>query len=471
MQYLKDEDIKNINSDLSTLKERYLSLVSKISELSKNLKVEKAKEYLFHGVLRRLNVIERCVENIYSTFPLERKELLSDDELKDVDINLHAFFVNIFGLLDNLAWVLVYEKRLKIDKQNVGLYKTQTYFAKPFRDYLNLDRIKKWHDEYLKNYRDALSHRIPLYVPPKALTSEERIQTELIEEQLNDGIRSRDYSAIDNLHDKEEKIGSPSPFFIHSISEEESKYVVLHAQVITDFKTVEEIVENFCGAFEGEYVTASFRMEEWLQSITKDIILVFHHLDLFKKLNDIIANNAKLAKLDSTLLSWMRESFTVDLVIGIGRICVKDLRTNSLISFLNELKNNPEFLTRARHVGLYQTKDSLTLEVADRTFNNLAGQGKEIYHTEEIDKDIVTLTKDIVCKKILEFRNQYVAHSDKDKRANPPTYDDLFKTFKIIEEIAKKYNLLLRAANMMDLTPTIQGNWEKVLTIPWLDNG
>ena len=251
MQYFKDEDIKKLNSELLTLKERYLNIVSRILSLSRNLKEEKAKEYLLHGVLRRLGVIERCAENIYSIFPIERETLLSWEELKDVDINLHAFFVNIFGLLDNLAWVLIHEKRLKIDKKNVGLYmnKTQECFEEKFRNYLNSDRMKKWHNEYLKNYRDALSHRIPLYVPPKALTSEQKSHTELIEKQLNDSTKLRDYRAIDNLHDKDDKIGSPCPFFIHSISEEESRYMVLHAQVIADFKTVEEIVEKFCDAF------------------------------------------------------------------------------------------------------------------------------------------------------------------------------------------------------------------------------
>lgn len=222
MQHIKDEDIKKISSDLFTLKERYLNLVSKISTLSGNLKEEKAKEYLFHGVARRLGIIERCVENIYSIYPLERTELLSCGELKDLDINLHAFFVNIFGLLDNLAWVLIHEKRLKIDKKHVGLYidKTQECFEEKFRDYLNSEHMKKWHNEYLKNYRDALSHRIPLYVPPKTLTSEQKNRTEFIEKQLNDSIKLRDYSAIDNLHNRDAKIGNPCPFFIHSISEE-----------------------------------------------------------------------------------------------------------------------------------------------------------------------------------------------------------------------------------------------------------
>ena len=455
-----------------TLKERYLNLVSKILKLSERLNEDKAKEYLLQGVARRLDVIERCVENVYSIFPLQRKELLSHDELKDVDINLHAFIVNVFGILENLAWVLIHEKGLTniLDKKKVGLFKkeTKSRLSSEFRQYLDSNSIKAWHDQFLANYRDALSHRIPLYVPPKALTSEQKEQVVQAEKQLNDSIRLCDFDTMKKILDEDERIGDPCPLFIHSISEEDSKHIVFHAQIIADFNTVEEVVNKFCETFDGHYIPMPFKMEEWLQNITKDIISVFHHLDLFKKLNDIITNNTKLAEFDSILLSWMRESFTVDLVIGIGRICDMDSRTNSLVSFLHELKRNPEFLTRARYIGLYEAKDSLTLEIANRTFNDLAGQGKEIYHTEEINKDITALTKDIVCKKILDFRNQYIAHSDKDKIMVLPTYDDLFKTFKVIEEIAKKYNLLLRATNILDLTPTIQGNWEEALTIPWL---
>ena len=252
-QVLKDEDIEKIEEKLVLLKSRYAELINKLHQIGSALKNDKAKEYLFHGVARRLGVIERCVVNIYSIFPLQREQLLDWDELKDVDINLHAFFVNIFGLLDNMAWVAVYEKdrRRGINKKDVGLYriKTQEILNDDFREYLNSDRMKKWHDEYLKNYRDALSHRIPLYVPPKNLTPDQQKQVADIEERRNKAIRGRDFSLIDNLQKEEDKIGTPSPFFLHSLPETDNKMVSLHAQVITDFGTVEEILDNFCAMF------------------------------------------------------------------------------------------------------------------------------------------------------------------------------------------------------------------------------
>ena len=53
-QILKDEDVKTIEEKLVLLKSRYAELVNKLHQIGSVLKNEKAKEYLFHGVARRL---------------------------------------------------------------------------------------------------------------------------------------------------------------------------------------------------------------------------------------------------------------------------------------------------------------------------------------------------------------------------------------------------------------------------------
>jgi hypothetical protein len=193
----------------------------------------------------------RSIENVFTIFPIERIKLLSMDELRDVDINLHAFCINIFGLLDNLAWVLIYEKQLaaQIGKMSVGLYKkkTQEYLSEEFCHYLNSDHMKKWHAEYLKNYRDALSHRIPLYVPPKTLTPEQASQVEQIEKKIADCWDPLDLDMIEKLRKEQNGIGDICFLIKHAFSE--SKSIVLHAQLIADFHTIEEIVEKYCEMF------------------------------------------------------------------------------------------------------------------------------------------------------------------------------------------------------------------------------
>lgn len=253
MQFLEQDDIDKIKSELVLINSRYPDLLIKLWKLYNKLKTEKAKEYLTHGVMRRLGIMMRSIENVFSIFPIERDTLLSMNELRDVDINLHAFFVNIFGLSDNLAWVLIHEKQsaAKIDKKRIGLYmnKTQEYLTVEFRSYLNSDRMKKWYGEYLKNYRDALSHRIPLYVPPKALNPEQAAQVEQIENKIADCYKSLDLDTIDKLRKEQESIGDVCLLISHAFSE--SKPVVLHAQLIADFNTIEEIVEKYCEMFLG----------------------------------------------------------------------------------------------------------------------------------------------------------------------------------------------------------------------------
>ena len=76
-------------------------------DVAPSLNFEEGREHIGHGVCRRLMIIQRCIQNIFTIFPPRRKQLLSDDERVDLEINLHSFLINIHGLPDNLAWAYV----------------------------------------------------------------------------------------------------------------------------------------------------------------------------------------------------------------------------------------------------------------------------------------------------------------------------------------------------------------------------
>jgi hypothetical protein len=83
------------------------------------------------------------------------------------------------------------------------------------------------------------------------------------------------------------------------------------------------------------------RIEDRLENLKENVNSLYYHLDLFKKLGEIINSSENLKHKDPTLLNWMKWAFTVDLVIGMYRlICDKDRRANSLYRFLEELKCN-----------------------------------------------------------------------------------------------------------------------------------
>lgn len=230
-----------------------------LMSFQQTLKNEKAREYLMQGVGRRLKTLTRCINNIFSIFPPERIQNLSKDELTDITINLHAFFINIAGIFDNLAWVFAHENDLlgkvsegKIPKNLVGLFKkeTQKNLKTELNDYLNSETMKLWYEDYSKIYRDSLAHRIPLYVPPALFSKDEEKEFQNIEEQIQtlDFSKECDREKYNELRSKQQALGGVSHLFGHSPTEG-NRAVYFHAQVLSDYATVEEVINKFCKNF------------------------------------------------------------------------------------------------------------------------------------------------------------------------------------------------------------------------------
>lgn len=197
------------------------------------------KEHLLYGVARRLNALKRCLENIFSEFPLTATKPLPRDVIYDVQINLHAYVMNLYGIFDNWAWSFVYRHDLLGEvggKHGVGLFRESTtkHLPKPLRDYLASETITDWHEKYLKSYRDALAHRIPLYIPPAEFTNEEGERYDDLESRKMELIKAMEWENLNELYEEQENIGRPSFVFLHSFEGEPSKPVFFHPQVLCD---------------------------------------------------------------------------------------------------------------------------------------------------------------------------------------------------------------------------------------------
>lgn len=229
---------------------RYLPL-ELLSSVSPKLKSERAREYLSHGIGRRLGVMSRCLDNVFSIFPPGRSNLLQRAELADIQINLHAFVINVYGLLDNVAWMYVCERgmenQIKGGRAGVGLFSknTQRHLPESLVAYLNSDNIKAWYSDYAKNYRDALAHRIPLYVPPFTLIRKNAGRYRELDSEIWERIRSHDFDLVERLTEEKEALGIVCAAFTHSYSDTDaSRPVLLHAQIICDALTVEELLSK-----------------------------------------------------------------------------------------------------------------------------------------------------------------------------------------------------------------------------------
>jgi hypothetical protein len=221
------------------------TLDSLLSKVAPFLKKERAREFLRHGVCRRLQIIRRCISNIFSIFPVQRTELLDLDELGDVGINLHAFLINTHGIPDNLAWTYLLERETQIKPWEIGLFnpKTEFYLPPEVVSYVKSEKIAKWHAEYAKNYRDALAHRIPPYVAPSVLTPDHHARYQRLEEQITLASKAGDVERALALSEEQDTCGEVCFAFSQSFLDEKAcPPIMLHAQLLQDARTVLQLI-------------------------------------------------------------------------------------------------------------------------------------------------------------------------------------------------------------------------------------
>lgn len=221
------------------------TLGSLLGEVAPLLKTERAREFLQYGVARRLRIIQRCISNICGIFPVQRTELLDEDELGDVGINLHAFLINTHGVPDNLTWVYLLERAIHLEPRHIGLFnrRTESYLPKEVLAHVKSERMTKWHTEYAKNYRDALAHRVPPYVPPYVLTREHRVRYEKLEEETIVATKAGDVDRALALAEEQATCGDVCLTFAQTFSDDQAcNPVYLHAQLIADTRTVLKLI-------------------------------------------------------------------------------------------------------------------------------------------------------------------------------------------------------------------------------------
>lgn len=252
--YFSEENIVQLKDDHSKIDSSYKSLL--MAYATKEFSSEQAAEFARHGFMRRVKTLKRCIDNVYSICPPEQNTKPSSEELSDLAINLQSFVLNVFGCLDNLAWVLVKEKGIHnrgkdLPPSKIGLlgkykgdYKFETVrqsLSQEFRDYLV--RMDEWF-EYLENFRHALAHRVPLYVPPYVVNEEEADKERELENRRTEVLIRKDFDEYERLSEELEANGKFVPWMTHSFSEG-SKQVVFHAQIIADWNTVVELSQKF----------------------------------------------------------------------------------------------------------------------------------------------------------------------------------------------------------------------------------
>jgi len=204
---------------------------------------EQAGEYARHGFARRIQVLARCIKNLFKSIPAGAVKVPERERLLDASINLQAFYTNAYGCIDNLAWIWVHERGLagNIKRGDVGLRKNNTKVRVTFSPELQsfLSSRDDWF-EYLAEFRHALGHRIPLYIPPGCVRPKDADAYNDLERRMGAAMAAVRPAEYERLLEEQKKLYIFQPITTHSFKEATGT-IRFHQQVLVDFITVEEL--------------------------------------------------------------------------------------------------------------------------------------------------------------------------------------------------------------------------------------
>ena len=114
-----------------------------------------------------------CIENTFSAIPTNFDEVPTLEQTGEMMIQVQAFIFNVFGCLDNLAWMWVLERNVTKDDGQplprgwIGLRPDNKDVRKSLGQELRqvLEDMDDWFTD-LESLRHSLARQIPLYVPP-----------------------------------------------------------------------------------------------------------------------------------------------------------------------------------------------------------------------------------------------------------------------------------------------------------------
>jgi hypothetical protein len=186
-----------------------------------------ARRHFKEGFVRRHYMLQSSRLFLSQHCSPGRKEPLSVYEATECAIHLNAYYLNLRGTLDNLAWVLQYEWQILPGVTEDGGRERQAchLFGHRFLGALQsrhsmlasiLVQHSNWARE-LAELRDPAAHRVPIYVPPSVINSQAQVdEFRRIEAQADGPPSERGDRPISDIYREAQAVGVFAPIMILS---------------------------------------------------------------------------------------------------------------------------------------------------------------------------------------------------------------------------------------------------------------
>lgn len=212
------------------------------------------------------------------------------------------------------------------------------------------------------------------------------------------------------------------------------------------------------------------RWRSWLPRMRDDLSHLLGKREIFWELQEIARENQRILK-HGSFFDWMCTNYIAAVAMAVRGFSDQANDVRSLWRLLYEILENPGVISRRSHRTLYRgTPNSPDFDMANLTFDNVAGKGRSVLTQRDIKRDLRDLEDS--SSRVRKFANKRIAHRTAagDLR-RPPNLNELDNSMDTIDRIFCKYNLLLTASGMSSTFATRQYDWMEVLHEAWVPPG
>jgi len=207
------------------------------------------------------------------------------------------------------------------------------------------------------------------------------------------------------------------------------------------------------------------KWNKWLDIIYREIRSLVTFNRVFKDVINIIQNNPKLNS-QNIFYDYLFSSYASLILSGIRRQIKEDKDSISLLRFLNEIIESPQIISQEFFINNYKNTGIEEIS-AINDFNQFAGEIKSYVDNSKISNDVKLLMEKA---KILElYADKIIAHCDSSPPKNIPKFEEIDIFLMFLEDLLKKYFLLLRGTCIVKIEPTFQYDWKNIFNIPWIN--
>ena len=189
---------------------------------------------------------------------------------------------------------------------------------------------------------------------------------------------------------------------------------------------------------------------------------------IYREVRSMVEANPQILT-SNHFYAWMDHTYTTTMIVGIRRLVDADPRQKGSISFmtfLSDIRNKPQILSRSTYKDLYKSQRSeLPESYQDEQFDQLAGVGANHVDPAVVDKELEELKR--VTKKLKRYVDKRVAHYDSESPPGGPSYKDIDEAFEFLSGLLSRYYQFFRAESF-SLGPYIQYDWKQIFRLAWI---